>query len=128
MTRFDRIPNKVPTAPDDPTPHPWPDFAPDADITAFYYLFDRAEGWLGAGWLIIWDRVLARDLVLTHAAHWPADIRFFGSNGGGTMFGLRLESGEAVYLSAPDIGGAEDMRVLGDWDALLHAISRREVV
>lgn len=127
MTRFDPIPNKVSIAPDDPTPHPWPDFAPEADITRFYHLFDRAEGWLGESWFMIWNRALTRDLALVHMSDWPADIRFFGSDGGGTL-GLRRARGGAIYLSAPDIGGLEDLRVLGDWPAFLDAVGRRDVI
>lgn len=128
MTAFDRIPNKIPVAPDDPTPHPWPDFAPEAEISAFYDLYDRAEGWLGDGWLMIWDRALTRSLVPIHAESWTADIRFFGSDGGGTMFGLRPERGEAVYLSAPNIGDVEDIRAFGTWDSLLDHIARADVI
>ena len=128
MTAFDRIPNKMPLVPDDPTPHPWPDFAPDAEISAFYHLFDRAEGWLGNAWFMIWDRALTRHQVPIHAELWPADTRSFGSNGGGTMFGLRLERGEAVYLSAPDIGEVEDIRVFETWDGLIDHIAQADMM
>lgn len=125
---FRRIPNKVSIAPDDPTPHPWPDFAPGSEISAFYHRFDRAEGWLGEGWLMIWDRALTRDLVPVHAAHWPGDMRFFGSNGGGTMFGLQSAGGVLHYLSAPDIGAHDDIRFLGRWEVLLDHIARGAVI
>jgi len=128
MTPFDRIPNKIPLVADDPTPHPWPDFAPNAEISAFYHQFDRARGWLGDGWLMIWDRALTRSLVPIHAESWPSNFRFFGSDGGGTMFGLRLEGGEAVYLSAPNIGDVEDIRAFGTWDDLLDHIARADVI
>ena len=53
---------------------------------------------------------------------------FFGSDGGGTQFGFFAENGAITFVSAPDIGNADDIRLLGSWDEFLNYLENGEYI
>lgn len=53
---------------------------------------------------------------------------FFGSDGGGTQFGFFMDDGAIEYVSAPNIGSIEDIRVLGNWDQFVSSLEKCDYI
>lgn len=119
---FSEIPNKVRL---DLVPERidvWPEVGERCEVNLFYQKYDSAEGWIGEGYLMIWRRNETIKLGPVIANTFPEKYKFFGSDGGGNQFAFFDENGEIVYISAPDIGGEEDIRVLGGWREFVESI------
>ncbi|KZL22455.1 hypothetical protein [Pseudovibrio sp. Ad37] len=59
---------------------------------------------------------------------YPEKYYFFASDGGGTQFGFIVENGDVVFVSAPDIGSEDDIRLLGDWNQFLKSIETNDYI
>ena len=121
MTDFEEIPGKCRIKGRD-LPTVWPELGEDCEINQFYRRFDCASGFLGEGYLEIWNRGFLDTANESAAAAYPPKFRFFASDGGGNMFGVTLREGRPVYLSAPNIGDEGGIRYFDTWSALLTAI------
>ncbi|MEE4349391.1 MAG: hypothetical protein V2J26_04115 [Pacificimonas sp.] len=116
MTSFDILPGKVLREAGKNGVDPWADFKGKAEIIDFYKDYSSAEGWLGETRLAIWSREEVHEFRVANDGTYDPKYWFFGSDGCGTQFGLFVdETGEAVYVGAPDIGENEDIVVLGSW-------------
>ena len=127
MTDFDALLNKVP-ANGAPLSAPWPELGAACCINRFYCEFDSASGFIGAGYFEIWPRDFLATAQAGAEIAYPSSFRFFASDGGGNMFGATARDGRTVYLSAPNIGGVEDVRYFETWSDLLLAIAAGDYV
>ncbi|MEM7746108.1 MAG: hypothetical protein AAF409_20630 [Pseudomonadota bacterium] len=118
---FDDIPNKTPAI-EPPQSLTWPELGPSCEINQFYTHFESASGFIGAGYIEVWERALLPETQRSAAVVYPGSFRFFASDGGGNMFGVTITEEGVKYLSAPNIGGLEDVRYFDSWSDLLAAI------
>ena len=128
MKTFDSIPNKRPVEADVATTNLWPSFGDDFELNQFYCRYDGAEGWLGDGYLAVWTRKEVESFREPNLEAYPDKYHFFASDGGGTQFGFFAENGSISFVSAPDIGGEEDVRVLGNWDQFLEMVATGDYI
>lgn len=128
MTIFGSLPNKRTANTDEPPVNLWPELGDDFELNQFYRRYDGAEGWLGDGYLAVWTRQEVKDFREPNLEAYPATYCFFASDGGGTQFGFFSENGSVSFVSAPDIGGEEDVRVLGSWAQFLELIAAGDYI
>ncbi|MAO26877.1 hypothetical protein [Roseovarius sp.] len=128
MTSFKALPNKRAVSGDEAVENLWPELGDEIELNQFYNRYDGAEGWLGEGYLAIWTRQEIEDFQGQNLQAYPTTYRFFASDGGGTQFGFFAENGRVSYVSAPDIGGEEDVRVLGNWAQFLELIAAGDYI
>ncbi|NKI61942.1 hypothetical protein HCG46_26945 [Labrenzia sp. PO1] len=122
MNSFDVIPNKRPEQNGGLAADVWPELGEDFVLNQFYRNYSGAEGWLGEGYFAVWTRQEISKFKEPNFLAYPEEFHFFASDGGGTQFGFFVRDGEVLFLSAPDIGGKNDIRILGKWPDLLKAI------
>ena len=125
MIEFEEIPNKKPG--EEVNDH-WPELGASFPLNAFYRKFDGAEGWLGDGYFTMWSRKEICDFRVPNLEAYPERYSFFGSDGGGTQFGFIVTNGGVQFCSAPDIGGEEDVRILGDWQEFISSIKASDYI
>ncbi len=119
MISFNEFPNKRSGG---QTTDVWPDLGAEFMLNRFYRHFDGAEGWLGDSFLTVWSRQEVIQFRSPNREAYPEKYHFFGSNGGGTQFGFVCDNGGVEFCSAPDIGGEEDIRFLGDWVGFIQSL------
>lgn len=125
LNDFELIPGKVVGGHSDPV---WPEWPKDMILNKFYEEYNGSEGWLENGYLCIWTRSEIADFAGSLAEQFGRDLAFFGSDGGGTMFGFRKIENECVFLSCPDIGEKSDIRELGSWNDFLSALTSNDYI
>ena len=128
MTAFESIPNKRPAEADKAMTNLWPELGDQFELNQFYSRFDGAEGWIGNGYLAFWTRKEVENFREPILEAYPEKYRFFASDGGGTQFGFFAKNGCISFVSAPDIGGEEDVRVLGSWDQFLEMVETGDYI
>jgi hypothetical protein len=128
MIGFDKIPNKNPVNQKQTETDVWPDMGSEFVINQFYKQYSCAEGWLGDGYLAIWTQEEVQSYHEPNLEAYPAKYSFFASDGGGTQFGFCSENGKPVFVSAPDIGNEDDIRVLGDWESFLASVETGDYI
>lgn len=125
MIDFDEIPNKkLGTDASDC----WPALGNSFPLNLFYRQFDGAEGWIGDSYFAMWSRKEISEFRGPNLEAFPSKYNFFGSDGGGTQFGFFVTDDGIQFCSAPDIGGEEDIRVLGDWNAFVSSIRHSDYI
>jgi len=122
MSLFEKIPNKQPCETVHESSDVWPELGMSFELNMFYKQYSNAEGWLGEGYLMMWTRNEIEEFRGSTMEAYPEKYHFFASDGGGSQFGFVVDKGGVSYVSAPDIGGEEDIRVLGNWHQFLSSI------
>lgn len=125
MIEFDEIPNKKPGI---ETSDCWPELGASFSLNLFYRQFDGAEGWVGDSYFAMWSRQEINDFRDPNLEAYPRKYNFFGSDGGGTQFGFFVADAGIQFCSAPDIGGEEDIRVLGNWQEFISSVSHNDYI
>ena len=128
MISFGNIPNKSPLDPNVVLFDLWPELGKDFELNQFYRLYAGAEGWLGDGYLTIWTRNEVQEFRKPNLEAYPAKYHFFASDGGGTQFGFAVDDKVVSFVSAPDIGNEDDIRVLGHWELFLSAVETGDYI
>ena len=128
MIDFDIIPNKRPVDADEVTTNFWPDFGDGFELNQFYRCYDGAEGWLGEGYLAVWSRREIQNFREPIMEAYPDRYHFFASDGGGTQFGFVSQNDQILFVSAPDIGSEEDIRILGNWTQFLRSVETGDYI
>ncbi|MDO9415821.1 hypothetical protein [Pararhizobium sp.] len=128
MTDFDKIPNKELVEFKEAATAFWPEHGNNFELNKFYGLFKSAEGWLGRSYVSFWSRSEIESFRASNFEAYPEKYWFFASDRGGTQFGFFPEDGNILYISAPDIGEENDIRVLGDWDHFLSMLDSGEYI
>jgi len=126
MKTLDKLPNKKAQVSD--VSNAWPEFDDTFELNEFYRSFSSAEGWLGDSYIIVWSRKEIEDFRIHINEAYPKKYHFFGSDGGGTQFGFFVKNGVVSYVSAPNIGGEEDIRVLGSWDEMISCVEKCDYI
>nr|WP_299498408.1 hypothetical protein [uncultured Rhizobium sp.] len=106
----------------------WPEHGQGFELNQFYRKYYGADGWLGSGYLAIWTQEEVLSFRDANPGVYPDRYHFFASDGGGTQFGFFSKDGEISFVSAPDIGGEDDIRVFGSWNDFLRAVARGEYI
>ncbi|MCX2722337.1 hypothetical protein [Roseibium salinum] len=122
MIGFDVIRKKRPVENAGEVSDIWPELGKDFELNQFYRRYSSAEGWLGEGYLAVWTQQEVSNLREPNLVAYPEKYHFFASDGGGTQFGFLVEDGEISFVSAPDIGGEDDIRIFGNWQDFLKAV------
>lgn len=128
MNGIEIIPNKRRVDVSTAASVPWPDLGENFVLNQFYKNYSGAEGWLGEAYLVVWGPEEALDFRGPNSEVYPDKYQFFASDGGGTQFGFFVSDDNATYVSAPNIGGEEDIRVLGEWQDFIHAIEAADYI
>jgi len=128
MNGFDRIPNKRPADPHRAIQNVWPELGDKFALNKFYRHYDDAEGWLGDGYFAVWTPKELQCFREPNLEAYPDNFHFFASDGGGTQFGFLVDNDQVSFLSAPDIGSEEDVRILGDWEQFLNSIETGDYI
>lgn len=128
MIDFVSIPNKRPVAGDETATDLWPEMGPEFVLNNFYSRFASAEGWLGEGYLAVWTREEIQSFREPNLEAYPAQYHFFASDGGGTQFGFCKQGEGIAFISAPDIGSEDDIRVLGSWEQFLLSVETGDYI
>lgn len=128
MISISNIPNKRSRDPNVAISDLWPELGKDFELNQFYRLYDGAEGWLGDGYLAIWPRNEVQEFRNPNLEAYPDKYHFFASDGGGTQFGFVVDNKVVSFVSAPDIGSEEDIRVLGSWEQFLRAVEAGDYI
>lgn len=128
MSLFEKIPNKKPKPAEGENTDVWPQFGDQCEVNLFYRNFSSAEGWLGDRYIMIWSRKEVVDFRAASLETFPENYNFFASDGGGTQFGFFDDRGVVQYISAPNIGSEDDIRVLGSWVQLLSSIETGDYI
>lgn len=100
----------------------WPDYADLCEVNLFHRQYVASAGYLGEAYLNMWSRQEIEDFKPFIAEAFPERFHFFGSDGGGNQFGFYWDGEKPVYISAPNIGGEEDIRILGSWEEMLELL------
>ena len=128
MISFEKIPNKLPVGDACKAQSPWPNLGQGFALNQFYRQYSSAEGWLGEEYLAIWSVGEILEFRTSSSLMYPENYNFFGSNGSGTQFGFIIEDKGVLFISAPDIGDIDDVRVNGSWEDLIRAIENSEYI
>lgn len=128
MTDFEALPNKRAAEVEQQATDMWPEFGAGFVLNKFYRNYDGAEGWLGDGYLAIWSRQEVQSFREPNLEAYPSNYHFFASDGGGTQFGFLGDDRGVSFISGPDIGGKEDVRVLGSWDRFLAFVAAGDYI
>ena len=119
---FDERPDKVPVNPDETYNEVWPEFGKKCEMNKFYQEYQSAAGWLGESFLAIWSKEEICEYAPLIAETFSSRYKFFASDGGGNQFGFFADAERINYVSAPDIGSDDDIRVLGNWKEFLNSL------
>lgn len=128
MTDFLNIPNKRRLEASVMVSDIWPELGRDFELNQFYRQYESAEGWVGEGYLALWTQGEVRNFRAPNLEAYPDKYHFFASDGGGTQFGFVAENGTVSFISAPDIGDEEDIRVLGNWGQFLKCVETGDYI
>lgn len=128
MSLFQQIPNKKPKHAEDTNTDVWPQFGDQCEVNLFFRNYSSAEGWLGDRYIIIWSRKELTDFRSASLGVFPEKYYFFASDGGGTQFGFFDDGTTVQYISAPNIGDEEDIRILGSWKLFLRAVETGDYI
>ncbi len=128
MNLFDQLPNKKPINKKHPIHDVWPEMGDNCEMNLFYRYFVSSEGWLGRGYLAIWSREEIFEYKNLINETYSKKFHFFASDGGGTQFAFVKINESIQYISAPDIGSGDEMRILGNWKQFLKAIREGDYI
>lgn len=128
MIGFENIPNKSLVKKNLVKADLWPELGNDFELNQFYQKYDSAEGWLGEGYFVIWSQQEVLDFREPILEAYAEKFHFFASDGGGTQFGFFTENEKIFFVSAPNIGNEDDIRVLGNWQQLLEAVQAGDYI
>ncbi|WP_299073321.1 hypothetical protein [uncultured Paraglaciecola sp.] len=128
MNDFENIPNKSLVQLNTASSDLWPELGEAFVLNQFYRSYSRAEGWLGNGYIAIWTQDEVQNFQEANLGAYPDKYHFFASDGGGTQFGFFIKNDTVSFVSAPDIGDEEDVRVLGNWEQFLKLVTAGDYI
>ncbi|MDN3719664.1 hypothetical protein QW131_11975 [Roseibium salinum] len=123
MIGFDVIRKKRPVENAGEVSDIWPELGKDFELNQFYRRYSSAEGWLGEGYLAVWTQQEVSNLREPNLVAYPEKVPFFCVRRWRDAIRIFLvEDGEISFVSAPDIGGEDDIRIFGNWQDFLKAV------
>lgn len=128
MIDFQSIPNKQHVESGVVQADLWPELGENFVLNQFYRQYVSAEGWIGDGYLALWTREEVRNFRGPNLEAYPGKYHFFASDGGGSQFGFLVENDKISFVSAPDIGDEEDIRILGNWSRFLKCVEAGDYI
>ncbi len=124
---FEAIPDKIPVSGKRHT-DVWPEHGDKCEMNLFYRSFEKAGGWVGDSFLRIWSPEEVREYAANLVEQYPEAYSFFATDGGGNVFGFCQDGQTIIYVSAPNIGDEDDIKVLGNWKEFLERIANSDHV
>lgn len=121
--KFDVLNGKTPRLAETTSENPFSPLGRDFELNEFYSEFEMCEGPLGEGYFCIWSLDDVLEFNSASYGSFPKGIVFFGSDCGGSQFGVEITGAHPRFVSAPNIGDANDVRILGNWDDLVSSVS-----
>lgn len=82
----------------------------------------QRKGWLGATFFRGWDREEVRQYAPMLSEQFGSEYSFFGTDGGGAIFGFIKGNENVIFMSAPNIGSVEDIKNIGSWIMFLNSL------
>jgi SMI1 / KNR4 family (SUKH-1) len=99
-----------------------------ADYLVVLRAHDGGEGWVGAGgaYLNLWsvEELVESNRTFEVREFTPGTV-LIGSNGGGEMYGIRVDGDSTTFLKLPAVGMSNDQGIElgGSWDAFLQTLA-----